>query len=130
MEIYLYFRFIKIEYMKRYFTISGIFMFLLVSQISFGQEKKVMKSFSFKSDKLKKNSEDKTTTYEGNVTMKNDNISFENAEKVIYNGEDETYTIYRPKNFKILAAKSVHKTGKREDSHVIIYSMKEESVTF
>lgn len=130
MEIYLYFRFIKIEYMKRYFTISGIFMFLLFSQISFGQEKKVMKSFSFKSDKSKKNSEDKTTTYEGNVTMKNDNISFENAEKVIYNGEDETYTIYRPKNFKILAGKSVHKTGKREDSHVIIYSMKEESVTF
>lgn len=130
MEIYLYFRFIKIEYMKKLFTISCIFMLALVSQKAHAQEKKHLKSFSFKSDKTKKTLEDKTTIYEGNVMMKNDNISFENAEKVIYNAEYATYTIYSPKNFKILAAKSVHKTGKKEDSHVIIYNMREESVTF
>jgi len=116
--------------MKRFFTISGVFMLLLVSQTTFAQEKRVMKSFTFKSDKSKKNAEDKTTIYEGNVMMKNDNISFENAEKVIYNAEYGTYTIYSPRNFKIIAAKSVHKTGKKEDSHVIIYNMREESVTF
>lgn len=116
--------------MKRLFTISGIFMMLLLSQNNFAQEKKTIKSFTFKSDKSKRNLEDKTTTYLGNVTMKNDNISFEDAEKVIYDSENGTYTIYHPKNFKILAAKSVYKTGKREDSHVIIYNYKEESVTF
>lgn len=105
-------------------------MLLLLSQNTFAQEKKTIKGFTFKSDKSKRNLEEKTTTYEGNVMMKNDNISFENAEKVVYDPENGTYTIYHPKNFKILAAKSVHKTGKREDSHVIIYNYKEESVTF
>jgi hypothetical protein len=105
-------------------------MLLLFSQNTFAQEKKTIKGFTFKCDKSKRNLEEKTTTYEGNVMMKNDNISFENAEKVVYDPENGTYTIYHPKNFKILAAKSVHKTGKREDSHVIIYNYKEESVTF
>lgn len=116
--------------MKRLFTISGIFMLLLLSQNTFAQEQSKMKSFTFKSDKTKRNLEDKTTIYEGNVMIKNDNISFENAEKVIHNPENGTYTIYHPKNFKIIAAKSVHKTGKKEDAHVIIYNDKDESVTF
>lgn len=116
--------------MKRLFTISGIFMLLLLSQNTFAQEQSKMKSFTFKSDKTKRNLEDKTTIYEGNVMIKNDNISFENAEKVIHNPENGTYTIYHPKNFKIIAAKSVYKTGKKEDSHVIIYNYKEESITF
>ncbi|WP_411812781.1 hypothetical protein ACLB9Y_07345 [Chryseobacterium scophthalmum] len=116
--------------MKRLFTISGIFMLLLLSQNTFAQEQSKMKSFTFKSDKTKRNLEDKTTIYEGNVMIKNDNISFENAEKVIHNPENGTYTIYHPENFKIIAAKSVHKTGKKEDSHVIIYNYKEESITF
>ncbi|HEX7871114.1 MAG TPA: hypothetical protein VF455_13480 [Chryseobacterium sp.] len=116
--------------MKKLFTLSGIFMLFLLSQNVSAQEKKIIKSFTFKSDKSKKNVEEKTTTYEGNVMMKDENISFENAEKVVYDPENGTYTIYHPKNFKILAAKSVHKTGKREDSHVIIYNYKEESVTF
>lgn len=116
--------------MKRLFTISGIFMLLLISQNTFAQEKDAVKSFTFKSDKTKRNLEDKTTIYEGNVMIKNVNISFENAEKVIHNPENGTYTIYHPKNFKIIAAKSVHKTGKKEDAHVIIYNYKEESITF
>lgn len=116
--------------MKRFFTISGIFMLLLLSQNTFAQEQKASKSFTFSSDKTNRNLEDKTTIYEGNVMMKNDNISFESAEKVIHNPENGTYTIYRPKNFNILTAKSVHKTGKKEDSHVIIYNYREESVIF
>lgn len=105
-------------------------MLLLFSQNTTAQEKQTIKSFTFKSDKSKKNVEEKTTIYEGNVMMKNENISFENAEKVVYDPENGTYTIYHPKNFKILAAKSVNKIGKREDAHVIIYNYKEESVTF
>ncbi|MCX8524962.1 hypothetical protein OF897_13670 [Chryseobacterium formosus] len=116
--------------MKKLFTISSIFTLALCSQTTLAQEKKNIRSLTFKSDKSKKNVEEKTTIYEGNVMMKDENISFENAEKVVYDPENGTYTIYHPKNFKILAAKSVHKTGKREDSHVIIYNYKEESVTF
>lgn len=47
--------------MKRLFTISGIFMLLLLSQNTFAQEQSKMKSFTFKSDKTKRNLEDKTT---------------------------------------------------------------------
>ncbi|WP_435524308.1 hypothetical protein [Chryseobacterium indoltheticum] len=104
-------------------------MLLLLSQNTFAQEKIRLRVLLLNLINLKEILR-QTTTYEGNVMMKNDNISFENAEKVIHNPENGTYTIYHPKNFKILTAKSVHKTGKKEDAHVIIYNYREESVTF
>ena len=115
--------------MKRLFTISGIFMLLLLSQNTFAQEQSKMKSFTFKSDKIKRNLEDKTTIYEGNVMIKNDNISFENAERVTIDEKNNTVTIYNPKDFKILHAKTVSKTG-GSNKNIIVYNTKEESIIF
>lgn len=112
--------------MKRLFTISGIFTFLLFSQNTVAQEVQSEPKMVYKTDNIKKNNQIILT---GNVMLKTKNISLVNAEKVTIDEKNNTVTIYNPKDFKILYAKTVSKTG-GSNKNIIVYNTKEESITF
>ncbi|MEG0760753.1 LptA/OstA family protein [Chryseobacterium sp.] len=115
--------------MKRIFTISGIFMLLLFSQNTFAQEKQSGDKIDYKSDAVKHNTKEKTIILQGNVVLKTKNISLGNAERVTIDEKNNTVTIYNPKDFKILYAKTVSKTG-GSNKNIIVYNTKDESIIF
>jgi len=112
--------------MKRLFTIAGIFTLLLFSQNTFAQEVQSEPKMVYKADNIKKNNQIILT---GNVMLKTKNISLVNAEKVTIEEKNNTVTIYNPKDFKILYAKTVSKKG-GSNKNIIVYNTKEESITF
>ncbi|OBW39731.1 hypothetical protein AB670_03929 [Chryseobacterium sp. MOF25P] len=115
--------------MKRLFTISGIFMLFLLSQNTFAQEKQSGDKIDYKSDEVKHNTKEKTIILQGNVVLKTKNISLENAERVTIDEKNNTVTIYNPKDFKILYAKTVSKTD-GSNKNIIVYNTKDESIIF
>lgn len=115
--------------MKRLFTISGAFMLLLISQNTFAQEKQSEDKIEYKGDNVKRNTKKKTIILQGNVMLKTKNISLGNAEKVTIDEKNNTVTIYNPKDFKILQAKTVSKTAE-SNKNIIVYNTKEETITF
>lgn len=115
--------------MKQIFTISGIFTLLLFSQNTFAQEVQSEPKMVYKGDNIKKNTQERTIILNGNVMLKTKNISLVNAEKVTIDEKNNTVTIYNPKDFKLLYAKTVSKTG-GSNKNIIVYNTKEESINF
>ena len=90
----------------------------------------VIKTYpDYKSDEVKHNTKEKTIILQGNVVLKTKNISLGNAERVTIDEKNNTVTIYNPKDFKILYAKTVSKTD-GSNKNIIVYNTKDESIIF
>ena len=119
--------------MKKLFTISGIFALLLFSQNAFAQEKqsddRIENRIEYEGDTINRNAKEHIITLNGNVKLKTKNIALENAEKVTIDEKSNIITIYKPKDYKILSAKSIHKTATADEKNKIVYNYKDETIT-
>lgn len=61
--------------------ITGVFLMLLCSQKVFSQHNSGDDTLQFKSENIKRNTQEKVTVYTGNVSLVSPYINFDDAEK-------------------------------------------------
>ncbi|MFY1046299.1 hypothetical protein [Chryseobacterium sp. GP-SGM7] len=115
--------------MKKLFTVSGIFMLFLFSQNAAAQEKQTEEKIGYKGDQIKRNLKEDTVTLNGNVMIKTKNFIVNNADKALVDEKNHTITIYNPKDFKLISAKTLSKAN-GNSKNILVYDSKEESITF
>lgn len=103
-------------------------MLLLISQNTFAQEK-LSDKIEYKSDNTIHNSKNKTIILKGNVEIKSKNFTLQNADEAVVDEQKNTVTIYNPKDFKLISAKTLSKKGD-SNKNIIVYNSKEESISF
>ncbi len=101
--------------------ITGVFLMLLCSQKVFSQHNSGDDTLKFKSENIKRNTQEKVTVYTGNVSVVSPYINFDDAEKVIVDENKNELKIYKPKKFKIIHLESLSKKGARSEDEPIIY---------
>ena len=97
--------------MKNFIKIVGLGVSLFTSQIIFGQnldEKVSYGHLDFKADRIKIDNASNIVVYEGNVSLNSNNVTFDSADKIIFDTKNQKMEIYRPKKFKFISMESVH----------------------
>ena len=96
--------------MKNLIKIIGLGILLSTSQIVFAQSadsKVKFGNIDFKADNIKIDNMTNIIVYEGNVSLNSDNITFDFADRIIYDMNIQKMEIYKPKNFKLSSMETV-----------------------
>ncbi len=113
--------------MRKKLKILGAFLLMLCSQQIFSQQKS--DALELKGENSKRDLQNKTVVYTGNVSLVSNYITFDHAEKVIVEEATNELKIYKPKNFKIIHLDALEKTGKKNEGDMMIYNTKTKKLT-
>lgn len=115
--------------MKNIFKLISGVLFLSSFQLSFSQtilktaknDNLRIDSFAFKIDDVTK-----VSSFTGNVSLQSKNLSFDGAEKVIWDKANDNMLIYSPKNFKVDEMQKINRSDPDKILEVITYHPKQE----
>ena len=115
--------------MNNSIKILAIGFLLMASANSFAQNKDSdLKpgNITFKADNIKIDNTTNTVFYKRNVSLKSHNISFDGADKIIYDTNNQKIEIYKPKNLKLISMKNV--IVNKQNLDIITFYPKEDRV--
>ena len=96
--------------MKNSSKILALVLLFITSQNIFAQNVDgQIKSgnLALKAEKIKIDNTSNIVVYEGNVSLNSDNLTFDSADRIIFDTKNQKMEIYKPKNFKFISMQTV-----------------------
>ena len=115
--------------MKNSIKILALGLLFITSKNAFAQnidEKVKSGNLTFKANKVNIDNTSSIVVYEGNVSLNSDNVTFDSAERIIFDIKNQKMEIYQPKNFKYISMQTVNiKDQNIPNLEVVTFYLKE-----
>ena len=124
--------------MKKSLKIFGTLILIFLAQNYYSQNKQTSKAvvenennndLKLYADNIVSNDKTKIITFSGNASLYSKSISFDSAEKMVYDTTANKIEIHKPKNFKVYQLKSMVKNSNSQNQDLVIYDVKENTIT-